>query len=91
MSIRRDFLSMSNTSKFHISEEEKLSSPLAALSGPAGSSVSALLLPGEDGARSPGPGVHLVQHHVFQLLIVHGAKIDVCLQGLAGKKVRVLG
>lgn len=53
--------------------------------------ASALPSPGEDGPRPPGPRVHLVQHHVFQLLIVHGAKIDVGFQGLAGKQGQSLG
>lgn len=39
--------------------------------------VNAFLLPGKNGSRSPGPGMHLIQHHVLQLLIVHRAKIDV--------------
>lgn len=53
-------------------------------------SINAFLLPSKNSSWSPGPGVHLIQHHVLQFLIIHGAKIDVGFQGLAERKVRVL-
>lgn len=38
--------------------------------------------PGEDGAWPTGPGVHLVQNHVLELLVVNGSEVDVGFQGL---------
>ena len=40
----------------------------------------------EDRARPFGPGVHLVHHHVLQLLVVDGPKVDVRFQRLSARK-----
>ena len=40
-------------------------------------------LSGEYCSRSPGPGVHLVEHHVFELLVEHRSHVDVRLDGLS--------
>ena len=48
-------------------------------------------LASEDNPRAARTGVHLVQHHVLQLLVVHGAHENVGLQRLpaaaAGQQV----
>lgn len=44
----------------------------------AGTSLGRLA--GEDGAGSAGTTVHLVQHHVLQLLVVDGTVVDVGLK-----------
>lgn len=37
-------------------------------------------LPGENSSGTSGSGVHLVEDHVLQFLIIHRSKVDVSLQ-----------
>jgi len=39
-----------------------------------------LILPGENGSGASGSGVHFVNHHVFQFLVIHRSEVDVRLQ-----------
>lgn len=45
-----------------------------------------LILPGEDSSGAPSPGVHLIEDHVLQLLIIHRSKVDVRFQGFPEEK-----
>lgn len=39
-----------------------------------------LALPGEDGSGATGSGVHFVQDHVLQFLVIHRSKVDIRFQ-----------
>lgn len=40
-----------------------------------------LILPGENSSGASGSGVHFIEDHVLQFLIVDGSEVDVGLQG----------
>lgn len=48
--------------------------------------ISWLILPGEDSSGAPGPGVHLIEDHVLQFLIIHRSEVDVRFQGFPEEK-----